>query len=187
MSDNSFHRAQDRYARIRRVAYAIVRDNAVAAGHTHAPLRLAECDPYTLSVWRASWEGPHPSGWGGWDWEPLLRHAWRHPAAFHLAIWSDKALCGLAVGRVSNRDRSGFRLAVFVDYIESAHDANHPLRGKIAVLAIGAADAYGRALGAHWLRLMEPLPSILHLYVGMGFGIVRDKDRVLYCERRIEP
>ncbi|WP_420129996.1 hypothetical protein [Longimicrobium sp.] len=186
MPDTSFQHAQERYARIRQSAYALARDDVLAAGQCTAPVRLADCDPYTLSFWRTTWSGPHPSGWGGWDWEPLLRRAWRNPSAFHLAIWSGKILCGLAVGRVSNRDREGVRHALFVDYIESAHPPDHPLRGSIAALAIGAAEAYGKAVGAQSLRLMQPLPSILHLYVGLGFGVVKDKERVLYCERRIE-
>ncbi len=188
MSDNtSFKRAQERYARIRRAAYAIARDDALARELTDASLRLADCDQYTLAIWRTTWAGPHPTGWGTWDWEALLRRAWKHPSAFHLAIWSGKVLCGLAAGRISNRDRHGLRRAVSIDFIESAHDRHHPLRGSIAALATGAAEAYGRALGAHWLRLVQPLPGVLTLYTSLGFGIVREGDRVLYCERRIEP
>src|SRR5690349_15229613 len=105
MRDPAFQRAQQYYARLRQSAYDLVRDDALASALVTVPLRLADCDPHTLSVWRTNWTGPHPSGWGGWDWEPLLRRAWRHPSAFHLAVWSGKTLCGLAVGRVSDRDR----------------------------------------------------------------------------------
>ncbi|HEY0015967.1 MAG TPA: hypothetical protein VGC13_06595 [Longimicrobium sp.] len=187
MSERSFKQAQQRYARIRQHAYALARDDAFATGRVDAPLRLADCDPYTLSVWKTTWAGPHPSGWGGWDWEPLLRRAWKHPSAFHLAIWSDRILCGLAVGRVSDRDPAGLRHAVSIDFIESAHDPHHPLHGNIAVLATSAADAYGHALGARWLRLIQPLPGVVTLYTNLGFDVVREGDRVLYCERRIEP
>jgi hypothetical protein len=172
MPDSSFQRAQQRYAQIRRLAYARARDQIIASGHIEAPLRLAECDAHALAVWKTAWTDPHPSGWGGWDWEPLLRRAWRNPAAFHLAIWSDRRLCGLAVGRVSDRDREGLRATLAIDYVEGAHDRDHPLRGKIVWLATTAAEAYGRALGAQWLRLMQPLPHILHLYTRLGFTIV---------------
>jgi hypothetical protein len=172
---------------MRRVAYSAARDHAIAAGHLHAPVWLTDSDLHTLSVWKASWTEPHPSGGGGWDWEPLLRRAWRNPAAFHLAIWSDKLLCGLAVGRVSDRDKDGGRAALAVDYIEGAQNPHHPLRGKILLLATSAAEWYGRALGARSLRLMQPLPHILHLYTRLGFGVVAEMNRVLYCERRIEP
>jgi hypothetical protein len=187
MHDSSFQRAQEYYARLRRSAYESVRDDAIASGLVEVPLRIADTDPLTLLTWRRTWEGSHPSSWGGWNWEPLLRRAWRHPSAFHLAIWSGTVLCGLAVGRVSDRDRQGLRNAVSIHYMESAHDPQHPLRGAIASLVIDAGDTYGRALGASRLRLVEPLPGIRATYEGMGFTTVWQRGRALYCERRIEP
>lgn len=76
---------------------------------------------------------------------------------------------------------------VFIDYLESAHDPRHPLRGSIATLATSAAHAYGRLLQAGAVRLKDPLPGVIPLYAGLGFGPVYEGDRVLYCERRIEP
>jgi hypothetical protein len=174
-------------ARLRKSAFDLVRDRALASGLTSVPLRLAECDPHTLAVWKSTSGSGHPSGWGGWDWEPLLRRAWRHPSSFHLAIWSGKVLCGLAVGRVSDKDPNGRRNAVSIDYIESAHDPAHPLRGLIAFLVVDAAETLGRALQASHLRLVEPLPGVLGIYEQLGFTTVWHWERPLYCERRIEP
>jgi hypothetical protein len=187
MHDPSFRRAQQQYARIRKSAYDLVRDDALTSGFIEAPLRLTDTDPHALSVWRATWVAPHPSGWGSWDWEPVLRHAWKRPSDFHLAIWSGRSLCGLAVGRVSDRDAAGRRKAVFIQFVESAHDPVHPLRRKIAYLVAAAATSYGRILGAEWLRLMDPMPGVLGRYEKMGFSAVRENGQVLYCERRIEP
>lgn len=187
MRDPSFRRAQEYYARIRNSAYAAARDDALASGVVDAALRLSACDRHTLAVWRATWAGEHPSGWGGWDWEPLLRRAWKDPAAFHLAIWSEKTLCGLAVGRVSDRDRNGVRSTVSIHFIESAHDPHHPLRRRIAFLTVSAGEAYGKGVGAELLRLIQPLPGVLGAYERLGFETVWEKGRALYCERRIEP
>jgi len=187
MQDPSFRRAQQYYARLRQSAYALVQADALASGMVRVPLRLADCTAYTLSVWQQAWAGSHPSGWGGWDWGPLIRRAWRRPASFHLAIWSKDTLCGLAVGRVPDRNPDGSRSVVFIDYLESAHDPGHPLRGSIAILATSAAHAYGRLLQAGAVRLKDPLPGVIALYAGLGFGPVYEGERVLYCERRIEP
>jgi hypothetical protein len=187
MSDASFQRAKQQYARLRRSAYALAREDALASGFADARLRLIGCDQAVLSVWRATWVAPHPSGWGNWNWEPLLRSAWKQPSAFHLAIWSGDVLCGLAVGRVSDRDQSGVRNSLSVHFMESAHDPDHPLRGKITDLTVSAARFYGQMLQARWLRLVQPLPGLLERYAQLGFTVVSDKSRVLYCERRIEP
>lgn len=117
----------------------------------------------------------------------LLQTAWKHPPSFHLAIWSGKFLCGLAVGRVSERGRDGLRDALSIGFVESAHDSAHPLRGMIAPLAVAAGEAYGRSLGARRMRLVQPLSGVLALYQRLGFDVVRDKGVVLYCERRILP
>lgn len=187
MSHAAFKQAQQRYARTREAAYRIARDDAIASGRVGGPLRLTECTLPALLVWRSTWTAPHPSGAGGWDWEPLMRRAWKQPSAFHLAIWSGEVLCGLAVGRASRQRSDGVRDAILVDYVESAPDLQHPLRRKVAFLATSAADAYGRVLGAEWLRLIDPLPGALRLYSELGFEVVRDENRVLYCERRIQP
>jgi hypothetical protein len=186
MSDPAFQRAQQYYARIRQSAFARARDDIVTAGLADVPLRLADCDRHTLAVWRATWRGSHPSGWGNWDWEALLRSAWKQPSAFHLAIWSGSILCGLAVGRVSRRDRQGVRNALSIDRIESGHDAHHPLRGAVAPIVVTAGDVYGRAVGASLLRLIQPLPGVIDLYGCLGFTPVWQRHRLLYCERRIE-
>jgi hypothetical protein len=186
MSD-AFRWAQEHYARIRRTAYAAARDEALASGRVTVPLRLAECDRHALSVWRATWVGPHPSGWGSWDWEQLASSARKRTSAFHLAIWSGDLLCGLAVGRVSDRDQQGHRNAISIHFIESAHDRHHPLRGQVASLAITAAEAYGRLLGVPLLRLAHPLPGVLNRYLDLGFTPVLKRTAVVYCERRIEP
>jgi hypothetical protein len=187
MPDASFRRAQEQYARIRRTAYALVRDTELASGSVRVPLRLTDSDHRALAIWRSTWADPHPSGWGNWNWEALLRSAWKHPSSFHLAIWSGETLCGLAVGRVSDKDQAGVRNAVSLHFIESAHDRHHPLRGRIASLAIAAAQGYGEALQARWLRLVDPLPGLVERYARLGFTVVSGKSRVLYCERRIVP
>ena len=108
-----------------------------------------------------------------------MRRVWKHPSGFHLAVWSDSTLCGLAVGRVSDRNREGGRNSISVDFIESAHDPAHPLRGLIAPLVIDAADTYGRALDARCLRLMQPLEGVLPLYESLGFTTVWQQGRAL--------
>lgn len=185
MQDPSFRRAQQQYARIRETAYAIAREDAIITGSVRVPLRLAQGTPYAISVWRTMWTGSHPTGWGGWDWESLFRHAWKDPSAFHLSIWSGPALCGLAVGRASRRTAGGVRKFVAVEYIESAHDRHHPLRGSVASLTTSAAHAYGRLLSAEWVRLINPLPGVIGLYGSLGYELVTPESGVLYCERRI--
>lgn len=182
-----FWLVKQHYARLRRQAFdSIVRD-AVRSGIIRVPLRLTETDEVTITAWRAQWRGSHPSGYGNWDWERFLRRAWRRPSAFHVAVWSEDRLCGLGVGRLSKRRPAGLRHTLSLHFMESAHDHQHPLRHAVAALVIAAADAYGRLAGASRLRLIQPLPGVVHYYEAFGFEVAREAGQSVYCERRILP
>jgi hypothetical protein len=174
-----------RYARTRRIAYDEVVEQALRDGVAGASLRLTDIDQGVLAVWSETWQGRHRSGDGGWDWERIFKPLRRRPAAFHVAIWSGDRLCGLAAGRVSTRRAGGVRHTVSVHFIESAPDLDQPLRGRVALLAITAAEVYGRALGASRLWLIDPLPGALPLYRRLGFKVAPSRGRPVYCEREI--
>jgi|GEM_PF-2923183 len=187
MPNLHFWRAKQDYARRRRIAYDTVRGEAAQTGFISVPLRIEETNEHTVAAWQATWRGPHPSGAGSWDWDRLLRRAWRRPSAFHVAIWSGEVLCGLGVGRVSKRRAFGLRHTISVHFVESAHDRGHPLRYTIATLVIAAAVAYGKLLGATRIRLIEPLPGVIPLYERLGFTVAWKAGQPVYCERRIKP
>jgi hypothetical protein len=79
------------------------------------------------------------------------------------------------------------RHTVSVHFIESAHDAQHPLRRKVAALVISAAEAYGALVGASRVRLIEPLPGLIGFYNGYGYTLAHKAGQTVYCERRIQP
>jgi hypothetical protein len=187
MPNVPFWLAKQYYARLRRQAFASVVRDAVLSGAIREPVHLTQTDDETVAAWRATWRGSHPSGFGNWDWERILRRAWRRPSAFHVAVWSGDRLCGLGVGRLSKRRPLGVRHTLSLHFIESAHDDHHPLRGSIAALVIAAADSYGRLAGASRLRLMEPLPGVVRYYEDFGFAVARKAGQPVYCERRILP
>lgn len=187
MPISTFRLAHQAYARRRRSAYDFVREEALRSGFVRADLRLEETNERVLDAWRSSWGGPHPTGDGSWNWERLLRRAWRRPSAFHVAVWSGDQLCGLGVGRASKRRAGGVRHTISLHFIESAHDRDHPLRHTVAPLVIGAAQAYGELLGASRIRLIDPLPGAVPLYRALGFTLAGKAERSVYWERRIQP
>jgi hypothetical protein len=187
MPNVPFWLAKQHYARLRRIAYDQVVGEAVTAGGIRVPLRLSDGDGEAVAAWHTTWSGSHPSGFGNWNWERILRRAWRRPSAFHVAVWSGEQLCGLGAGRLSKRRLSGVRHTLSVHFIESAHARHHPLRHQVAALVVTAAEAYGTLAGVSRVRLMEPLPGTIHLYEGFGYTVVWKAGRPLYCERRISP
>ncbi len=184
MPHPEFYEALQRYAHLRRLAYDLT--ERVAHPTAAARVRLTDIDPHALDAWRRTWRHSHPLRYGGWDWDGLVGRVRRRPSAFQVAIWSGNALCGLAVGRVSRRRPSGRRHTISVHFLEGSPHADHPLRGQVARIALTAADAYGRELGATRLRLLDPLPGVFRLYEELGFGIAPESRGSLYFEKRIE-
>lgn len=171
-----------RYMQIRSAAYASVVADAETTGAIAVPLCLTGIMPAALTAWEQSWapHGDDPSRPGGWNWVQIAGVYSRHPDAFHLAIWSGLALCGLSAGRPS---RGHHYLAV--NFLEGSPVADHPLKGQVLPLVLAAATAYGRALGAASLRLNNPLPGAVPLYERQGFTLVWGRGTGPYCERRI--
>jgi hypothetical protein len=182
MPDYGYHQALQRYARLRRLAFDLAERLATPAA---VSIRLTDIDPHALDVWRATWDGAHPLGYGGWEWPGLVERISRRPSAFQVAIWSGEQLCGLAVGRMSKRRPSGRRHTVSVHFLEGNPHREHPLRGRVADIAIGAAEAYARVLGARRVRLIDPLPGVFHIYLRLGYIIARQSPTRLYLEKRI--
>jgi hypothetical protein len=184
MPASEYQQALQRYARLRRLAYDLAERLADASGA--AAVRLTDIDAHALDAWRSTWVRAHPLGYGGWDWEGLVGRVCTRPSAFQVAIWSGDELCGLAVGRVSRRRPSGRRHTVSVHYLEGSPRREHPLRGRVAAVAIAAAEVYGDIVGAWRIRLIDPLPGVFRIYQRLGFTIARDSGLPLYFEKRIE-
>ena len=89
----------------------------------------------------------------------------------------------MAVGRVSKRRPSGRRHTISVHYLEGSSHPMHPLRGKVAPLALTVAESYGHVLGAERIRLVDPLPGLFRLYEQLGFSIARQSAASLYFEK----
>lgn len=183
MSGASYNLAKIRYARLRRAAYDITAVEWSLT--THPPVRLTDIDSGTLKAWQTTWTRSHPNGRGGWNWSTLADEFRTDPAAFKPALWSDGILCGMALGRTSHPSSGGTRNAIAIHYLESHPDPSHPLKGSVALLLITAAEFYGKRLGASKIRLVDPAPGAVHIYVQLGFAVARKPSGLLYCEKEI--
>jgi len=146
---------------------------------------LTDIDDVAIHAWRETWGFPFQRRKVGWDWAKIAQSFRRRPTAFQVALWSGDVLCGLSVGRMSRRRRNGRRYTLSLHFMESSPEPEHPLRRRVAPLVFAAAEEYARVFGAVRLRLIEPLPHVLGLYARLGFAVVVERGRPLYCEREI--
>jgi hypothetical protein len=153
------------------------------ASFIDAPLTdLTLIDGTALRAWREIWVPTMPEGeeWSDWDWEVEMNNWKGEMARFELAIWSDDQLCGLAVGKPSRR-----RQCLGIHGLQGSPVEYHPLKSKIMLIVIEAAEKYAAALGCLELRFMNPLAGMVSQYEKHGFLLAKESKSVAYCYRQL--
>lgn len=105
--------------------------------------------------------------WGDnvhFSWEEIPAWKAREPWSFDLSIWFGTELCGLCF---ANPNQS--RLRTKVVRLEGKPGSQHPLKNRIAALAMIAVEQYARLVGSQWLEIQEPAQGALPVYRELGF------------------
>ena len=114
--------------------------------------------------WKSSDRKP-PNG--GWDWDSWVSdYRRKHHKRFEAAIWYGSTLCGLCLGKASERN-----IHVRLEVLEGSPDSNHPLRGRIAYIALTATELYGYACGASQVRIIDPVEGAINSYKAIGYEL----------------
>ncbi len=104
---------------------------------------------------------------GGWDWETWVSYYRRkHHKRFEAAIWYQSVLCGLCLGKASGKN-----VHVRLEILEGSPDRKHPLRGRIAFIALTATELYGYACGASQVRIIDPVEGAINSYKALGYEL----------------
>ena len=105
---------------------------------------------------------------GGWDWSSWVKHyRKKHPKRFEAAVWFGGHLCGLLLGRMSGKN-----IHVRLEVLEGSTDASHPLKGRVAYIALSAIEMFGYALGAKESRIIDPVHGAINSYKKLGYNFL---------------
>jgi len=179
--DSFYQEAHERYAELRILAYDYALQRAISRGIATSATRMTPIAPAAIQTVQETWSlQRHWTGDGGWPWELIVRPFHKKPRSFHAALWEGAELCGLAVGKVS-RGKNRITLR----YMQSSPSPTHPLRGRVTLLMFEAATAYGQALGCRSLRLRNPLPGALPIYLRLGFEFAETRRGIVYLNRKL--
>lgn len=99
----------------------------------------------------------------GWDWAKQLKKFRRRPRRVELAIWVDEHLCGLALGRISDRC-----IVATIHFLEG-NPIDNPLQGKVIPIATRYLEVLALGLGCKEASVELPLPDLISVYKEMGF------------------
>ena len=84
--------------------------------------------------------------------------------ALDIAIWFDEELCGLCF---ANPNKS--RLRIRIVRLEGRPKEAHPLKKRIATLAMIAIEHYAQIIGSRLLEVQEPQKGAVSIYQELGF------------------
>lgn len=156
----TFPEFKEKYSNYRQQVYKAVPD---VINMPHVKLTPINSEALAQnSTWHAAGRIP-PNG--GWDWETWVSHYRRkHHKRFEAAIWYGKQLCGLCLGKAS-----GNNIHVRLEILEGSPSSNHPLRGRIAFIALTATELYGYACGANQVRIIDPVQGAVNSYKALGY------------------
>ena len=151
--------------------YEVLREKARQLAQTTLPIPLLGAvtlkgiDLKTL-VTAESWEGRRVN----WPWKDgYSTYSFRNPKRFELAIWHRHILCGLSMGRPT---WTGDKLRL--DFIEALPIKN-PLKGRTVEVVLSAAEAYADQIGAHQIRIMNPInDQVKAFYTSSKVGYAYD-------------
>jgi hypothetical protein len=128
------------------------------AGLSVPDVRLAEIGPEALAA-AALWQKRVVN----WNWDDLVRKLRRRPRRIELAIWVDPVLCGLAIGKISDR-----RVTARIDRIERSPEATQ-LVGLIGEIATSYLDVLGTLAGCRESVIVSPAPGLVAFYKELGY------------------
>lgn len=135
---------------------------------------------HQVSIWRSQYYGALKNRTPGWDWVKEVAKFRRRPRRVELAIWSGANLCGLVIGRVSDR-----RVVASIHLLES-NPGQNPLKGNIAAIAIRWLSTFAFTISCKEISIERPVPELIEFYRELGFSneitrgkkIVRLKNRI---------
>ncbi|BFM15608.1 hypothetical protein R50073_17910 [Maricurvus nonylphenolicus] len=161
-SAKSYKEHIEKYGALRAAVYSEVPKAINMPGVRLTPINTVALDKY------ASWPNNNrvpPNG--GWDWGSWVSHyRSKHPKRFEAAIWFGSILCGLLLGKMSGKN-----VHIRLEVLEGSTDSTHPLKGRVAYIALSAVEMYGYALGAKESRIIDPVDGAINSYKKLGYQL----------------
>lgn len=174
--------AERRFAIIRHEAYQVAQEEFRAT--VDPSIRVSQISEEALlqaQQWRRRYAGIRAAHEPGWNWDREVRKFRRRPRRVEVAFWAgDQLLCGLALGRVSDR-----RIVATIHFIEADPAIENTLSGKVGQLAARFLEIYAVHLGCSEIAIDSPLPELTEFYAELGFRKFRIRGRRVIRMSRI--
>lgn len=116
-----------------------------------------------VDSWPALYTNSRLSHRPGWSWRKVVPKFRGRPRRIEVALWHHDVVCGLAVGRISDK-----RVIATIHFLESLPTGN-PLKGKVAPFATRYLEAVAIGLGCVAVSIEQPVDELVEYYGEMGY------------------
>jgi len=120
-------------------------------------VRFEAINVQALKAWER-WQDPH------FAWNEVAGWKASEPLALDLAIWFEAELCGLCFSNPNNS-----RQRIRIVRLEGRPGEDHPLKKRIAPLALLVVEQYAKIIGSRFIEVQEPLKGAISIYQQFGF------------------
>jgi hypothetical protein len=163
-SNQARQQAEQRYRDIRRESREVIIEQLRRLSNPQVDLSdITEEALEQADVWRTKYPIAKHSYIPGWSWRKVVAKFRRRPRRLEVALWQDVTLCGLAVGRISDRC-----VVATIHYIESMPEGN-PLQGKVVPFIVRYLEALAVSLGCESVTIERPVEDLMDYYSMFGF------------------
>lgn len=103
--------------------------------------------------------------WGSteyFEWDRVPK--WKRRKGIDIALWFGPELCGLCFA-----EPVGESVTVQVILLEGKPDRSHPLKGRVAAIALATVAIYGQTIGSKRIEIDCPANGALDVYRELGF------------------
>ncbi len=158
----SYAEYKDKYNRLRMAVYSELPKSINMPGVKLTPINSIALSKH--QDWPNSDRQP-PNG--GWEWSSWVsNYREKYPKRFEAAIWFGDTLCGLLLGKMSDKN-----VHIRLEVLEASTDLLHPLKGRIAYIALSAVEMFGFAVGAEESRIIDPVDGAVLSYKKLGYKL----------------
>jgi len=165
MTKKTRAQAETYYRQVRRDAQLAVQ--AELRELTHAEIFLTDIGEEALAAadtWRELYSAHKADHVPGWDWRKEVRRIRNRPRRVEVALWHEQTVCGLALGRISDR------CVIATIHLVEANPAGNPLAGMVVPFITRYLETLAASLGCKEVSIEQPAEALVEYYESIGFG-----------------
>lgn len=164
MTTKTRNEAEKYYREVRREArFAVEGELKELGGEAVRLTDINEDALLAVESWRDNYPSKRENHIPGWNWRKEVCRFRSRPRRVEIALWYEQELCGMALGRISDRC-----IVATIHLIES-NPSGSPLAGSVAPFIVRFLETLAVSVGCKEVSIEQPAEGLVQYYAEIGF------------------